>query len=55
MICSCAGEPAQKHVAAEAGDGDAGERAEPGIELLGHYVARGVEGDGSKGEDTDGV
>ena len=46
---------AQKHVSAESGDGQAGEYAQPRVELLGHDVSRGIEGDGAKSKNSGGM
>ena len=39
---------AEKHVSAKPGNGQAGEYAQPRVELLGHDVARGIESDGAQ-------
>ena len=39
---------AEKHVSAKAGDGQSGKYAQPRVKLLGHDVARGIEGDGAQ-------
>ena len=46
---------AQEHVSAEPGNGQPGEYAQPGIELLGHDVSRGIKGDGAKSKNSRGV
>ena len=46
---------AKKHVSAEPGDGQAGEYAQPWVELLGHDVARCIKGDGAKSEYSRGM
>ena len=46
---------AQKHVSAKPGDGQAGEYTQPGIELLGHDVARGIESNGAKSKNARGM
>ena len=38
-----------------AGDGQAGEYAQPGVKLFGHDVARGIEGDGAQRENSRGM
>jgi hypothetical protein len=39
---------AEKHVSAQPGNGQAGENAQPWVELLGHDVTRGIESDGAQ-------
>ena len=46
---------AKKHVSAEPGDGQAGENAQPRVELLGHDVARGIKGNGAKSKNSRGM
>ncbi len=46
---------AEEHVSAEPGDGQAGEYAQPGVQLLGHDVSRGIKGDGAQRENSRGV
>ncbi len=38
-----------------AGDGQAGEYSQPGVQLLGHDVSRGIEGDGAKSKNPRGM
>ena len=46
---------AEEHVSAKPGDGQAGKYTQPGIQLLGHDVARGIKGDGAKSKNSRGM
>ena len=52
VISGSAGQTPKEHVAAEPSNRDTGERAQPGIELLGHDIARSIQGDRSESENT---
>jgi hypothetical protein len=50
------GTPAtEKHVSAQPRDGQAGEDAQPRIQLLRHDVSRRIEGDSAKSKDSRGM
>jgi len=55
MIANFAGPGADQQIRSQDGDRDSGDHAEPGIELFGDNVFRGIQRDGSQQIHADGM